>query len=284
MTGHDTGAGSSGAGSGAAGSNADSRLTPGTVPGIEPAGTPQASVSPAAAPPVSPRVLIADDHAMIREGLRMLLDRQGITVVGEAADGAAAVGNARALRPDVVLMDLRMPGTDGIEATKQIVAEGTADVLVLTSFDEDDLVFAAIRAGAVGFLLKTTEAAPLADAVRRVAVGEGALDPRVTRRAFAALASGAHAAGSAGPQTALPGLDLLTEREREVLTALAAGQSNSRIGARLGIALPTVKTHVSSVLAKLGAESRTHAAALFRAADPAQTLRLDQDTPRSRIE
>lgn len=284
MTGHDTGAGSGGAGSSGVGSTADSRLTPGTVPGTEPAGAPQASVSPPGAPPASPRVLIADDHAMIREGLRMLLERQGITVVGEAADGAAAIGNARALRPDVVLMDLRMPGTDGIEATRQVVAEGTADVLVLTSFDEDDLVFAAIRAGAVGFLLKTTEAAPLADAVRRVARGEGALDPRVTRRAFAALASGAHLTGRSGPQAGVPGLEQLTDREREVLTAIAAGESNSRIGARLGIALPTVKTHVSNVLAKLGAESRTHAAALFRAADPAQLSRGDRDTPRSRIE
>ncbi|SJN12654.1 putative two-component system response regulator [Leucobacter sp. 7(1)] len=215
----------------------------------------------------APTVVIADDHAMIREGLRMILERQGIRVVGEASDGAAAVRNARALRPDVVLMDLRMPGTDGIAATQQVVGEGLAEVLVLTSFDEDELVFSAIRAGAAGFLLKTTEAVPLADAVRRVAAGEGALDPRVTRRALAALAN-APAPEHATPQ--LAGLELLTDREREVLTALAAGDSNSRIGVRLGIALPTVKTHVSSILTKLGAESRTHAVAMLRAAGPAR--------------
>ncbi len=213
-----------------------------------------------------PRVLIADDHAVIREGLRMILERQGIQVVGEAADGAAAVQNSRALRPDVVLMDLRMPGVDGIEATREIVAEGTADVLALTSFDEDELVFAAVRAGAAGFLLKTTEAEPLAAAVRSVAAGEGALDPRVTRRALAALAG---AAPSPVAQPSPHGFAELTDREREVLAALADGQSNARIAAQLGIALPTVKTHVSSVLAKLGAESRTHAAALLRASTPA---------------
>ncbi|WP_237464846.1 response regulator transcription factor [Leucobacter luti] len=211
---------------------------------------------------------------MIREGLRMILERHGIVVVGEAADGAAAVGNARALTPDVVLMDLRMPGTDGIAATRQIVTEGTADVLVLTSFDEDELVFAAIRAGAAGFLLKTTEAAPLADAVRRVAAGEGALDPRVTRRALAALASASAAeAEPAAAPTGASGFEFLTGREHDVLAALAAGESNSRIAARLGIAIPTVKTHVSSILAKLGAESRTHAAALLREAGPAAAAR-----------
>ncbi|WP_125099140.1 response regulator transcription factor [Leucobacter chromiireducens] len=216
----------------------------------------------------APRVLIADDHAMIREGLRMILERQGIDVVGEAADGAVAISNARALRPDVVLMDLRMPGTDGITATREIVADGTASVLALTSFDEDELVFDAIRAGAAGFLLKTVEAVPLAESVRRIAAGEGVLDPRVTRRALAALAGSAPAAddpGSAGterPGSAL--LDALTERERQVLACVAEGWSNARIGAALGISLPTVKTHVSSILVKLGAESRTHAVALLR--------------------
>ncbi len=204
-----------------------------------------------------PRVLIADDHGMIREGLRIMLESQGIQVVGEAADGAVAISNAAALRPDVVLMDLRMPGVDGIAATAAIVAAGTADVLVLTSFDEDDLVLAAIRAGAVGFLLKTTGAGPLVDAVRRVAAGEGVLDPRVTRRALAAVAPDATA-------TDPPGAQELTEREREVLAALRAGYSNARIGTRLGISVRTVKTHVSNILAKLGAESRTHAAALAR--------------------
>ncbi|GAA1607412.1 response regulator transcription factor [Leucobacter chromiireducens] len=218
----------------------------------------------------APRVLIADDHAMIREGLRMILERQGIDVVGEAADGAAAIGNARALRPDVVLMDLRMPGTDGIAATAQIVTEETAAVLALTSFDEDELVFDAIRAGAVGFLLKTVEAAPLADAVRRIAAGEGILDPRVTRRALAALAGPAAGLTGDGAQrgqsgaATLPGLDALTDRERQVLDGIAEGWANARIGAALGISVPTVKTHVSSILVKLGAESRTHAVALLR--------------------
>ncbi|UOR03338.1 response regulator transcription factor [Leucobacter allii] len=212
----------------------------------------------------SPRVLIADDHAMIREGLRMILERQGIEVVGEAADGAAAEGNARALRPDVVLMDLRMPGTDGIAATRRIVVEGTAAVLALTSFDEDELVFAAIRAGAAGFLLKTTEAAPLAEAVRRVAAGEGVLDPRVTRRALAALADAVTDPASTVAAPTPPALEALTERERQVLAGLAEGGSNARIAAALGISVPTVKTHVSSILVKLGAESRTHAVAMLR--------------------
>lgn len=206
----------------------------------------------------APRVLLADDHAMIREGLRIMLSTHGIEVVGEAADGAVAIRNARALRPNIVLMDLRMPGTDGIEATRHIVAEELADVIVLTSFDEDELVLGAIRAGAVGFLLKTTDAASLIDAVRRVAAGEGVLDPRVTRRALAAVTAEPASKG------ALPGLDSLTEREHDVLDGICAGWSNARIGRMLGISVPTVKTHVSNVLAKLGANSRTHVAALVR--------------------
>lgn len=206
----------------------------------------------------APRVLLADDHGMIRDGLRLLLETHGVAVVGEAADGAVAVRNAAALRPDVVLMDLRMPGMDGVAATRRIVADGTAAVLVLTSFDEDELVLAALRAGAAGFLLKTTEAGPLVDAVRRIAAGEGVLDPRVTRRALAALAD------TAPPPAEPAGVSELTARERDVLVALRDGRSNARIAADLGISVTTVKTHVSSILAKLGAESRTHAAALAR--------------------
>ena len=146
-------------------------------------------------------------------------------MVGEAADGAVAVRNAAALRPDVVLMDLRMPGVDGVTATGEIVAAGSAAVLVLTSFDEDELVEGALRAGAAGFLLKTTDAATLVDAVRRVAAGEGMLDPRVTRRALALIPRAADA--SVMPTAA--GLGLLTEREREVLEAMRAGRSNQQI-------------------------------------------------------
>ncbi|PRI11513.1 response regulator [Leucobacter massiliensis] len=214
---------------------------------------------PAPAPPL--RVLLADDHGMIREGLRMILEAHGIEVVGEAADGAAAVRNAAALRPDVVLMDLRMPGTDGVSATREIVGARTAEVLALTSFDEDELVFAAIRAGAAGFLLKTTAAEELVEAVRRVAGGDGVLDPRVTRRALAALADVRPPGYDPDP---VPGIAELTAREREILASLREGLSNARIAARLGISVPTVKTHVSSVLVKLGAESRAHAAALAR--------------------
>lgn len=209
------------------------------------------------------RVLLADDHAAIRSGLRLTLERDpGIEVVAEAADGAAAVTNARALRPDVVLMDLRMPGTDGITATGQIVREGLAQVLVLTTYDLDEYVFGALRAGAVGFLLKTVEADALVDAVRRVAAGEGVIAPEVTRRlldAFAAVPS-----PDAVPRP--PWLDDLSAREREVLSALARGLSNAEIGAELVISPGTTKTHVSRVLAKLGCDSRLQAGILAREA------------------
>jgi DNA-binding NarL/FixJ family response regulator len=207
----------------------------------------------------APTVLLADDHGAIRAGLRIMLEAQGITVVGEAADGDIAVRNAAALRPDVVLMDLRMPGRDGVSATREIVDRGLGDVLVLTSFDEDELVFGAIRAGAVGFLLKTVDAPTLVQAVRSVAAGEGALDPRVTRRALAAAAQGTAAPAPAGPEQ-----PELTAREQEVLDGILQGWSNAQLAARLRISLPTVKTHVSNVLTKLGARSRSHAAALVR--------------------
>ena len=214
----------------------------------------------------APRVLLADDHGAIREALRIMLEAHGIDVVGEAADGGIAVRNAAALRPDVVLMDLRMPGVDGIAATRRIVTDGSAEVLVLTSFDEDELVAGALRAGAAGFLLKTTDAATLVDAVRRVAAGDGVLDPRVTRRALGLIAPEADGAAAAEPEAA--GLGLLTEREREVLEAMRAGRSNREISDALGISVATVKTHVSNVLAKLGARSRSHAVALAAGATP----------------
>ncbi|MDR2999054.1 MAG: response regulator transcription factor [Microbacterium sp.] len=208
----------------------------------------------------SPTVLIADDHGAIRAGLRIMLESHGVRVVGEAGDGEVAVRNARALRPDVVLMDLRMPGRDGVSATRQIVDESLADVLVLTSFDEDDLVRDAIGAGAVGFLLKTVDAATLVDAVQAVAAGDGVLDPRVTRRALVAARAGAAVQDAEDPPASG-----LTVREQEVLDGILNGWSNAQLAERLGISVPTVKTHVSNVLAKLGARSRSHAAALARA-------------------
>ncbi|QTX03638.1 response regulator transcription factor [Agromyces archimandritae] len=208
---------------------------------------------------MSIRILIADDHAAIRAGLRAMLDGDGIEVVGEAADGAAAVRNARALRPDVVLMDVRMPGQDGIEATRLIAAESIAHVLVLTTFDVDDYVFGAVRAGAAGFLLKSATADTLRDAVRAVARGEGALATEVTRRVLARLAS--------APEPTPPaGFDELTGREREVLAALGRGLSNAELAAELSISETTAKTHVSRILAKLGAASRMQLAVIAREA------------------
>lgn len=209
----------------------------------------------------APTVLLADDHGAIRAGLRIMLEAHGITVVGEAADGDIAVRNAAALRPDVVLMDLRMPGRDGVSATREIVERGLGDVLVLTSFDEDELVLGAIRAGAVGFLLKTVDAPALVQAVRSVAAGEGALDPRVTRRALAAVVQDVAAPPPAASAAAQADL---TVREREVLDGILQGWSNAQLAARLRISVPTVKTHVSNVLTKLGARSRSHAAAIVR--------------------
>ncbi|MCB7135008.1 response regulator [Cellulosimicrobium marinum] len=242
------------------------------------------------------RVLLADDHAAIRAGLRLLLDAaDDVEVVGEAADGTAAITNARALRPDVVLMDLRMPGVDGIEATRVITAEGLADVLVLTTFDLDEYVDGALRAGAAGFLLKTAEPAALLDAVRRVADGDGVLAPEVTRRLLSAFArapggtrvpDGAPRPGrpphpgavsgegpDAGPgdgsgrgdrASSDPRLADLTPREVDVLAALGRGLSNQGIASDLFITEATAKTHVSRVLAKLGVASRMQAAIVAR--------------------
>ncbi|PFG41751.1 LuxR family two component transcriptional regulator [Isoptericola jiangsuensis] len=210
-----------------------------------------------------PRVLLADDHAAIRAGLRMLLQDAGVVVVGEAADGDAAVTNARALRPDVVLMDLRMPGTDGIAATRTITAEGLADVLVLTTFDLDEYVDGALAAGAAGFLLKTAEPAALVDAVRRVAAGDGVLAPEVTRRVLARLVTRPPAVVDPEPG-AVDRVAVLTDRERDVLAALGRGLSNQGVAADLTISEATAKTHVSRVLAKLGVTSRVQAAIVAR--------------------
>jgi DNA-binding NarL/FixJ family response regulator len=202
------------------------------------------------------KVLVADDHGAVRSGLTLILNRaEGIEVVGEAADGAAAVQQARAVRPHVVLMDVRMPGMDGIAATRQLVTDKLCDVLVLTTFDLDEHVHAALRAGAAGFLLKSVEAPRLIEAVKLVAAGEGVLAPQVTRRLITTFAemSGNH-------PPAPSGLDDLTDREREVLGCLGKGMSNAQISSQLRIGETTVKTHVSHVLTKLDLRSRVQAA------------------------
>ena len=210
------------------------------------------------------RVLLADDHAAIRAGLCLMLEQAAdIVVVGEAADGAVAIRQAVALRPVVVLMDIRMPGTDGITATRAITSAGAADVLILTTFDVDEYLFGALRAGAAGFLLKSVEPAALVDAVRRVAAGDGVIAPEVTRRLLAVFA--ATEPEPAAPR-GNPSLDSLTAREREVLVALGRGLSNADLAANFTITEATAKTHVSRVLAKLGCTSRVQAAILAKEA------------------
>ena len=219
------------------------------------------------------RVLLADDHAAIRAGLRLMLEGSGqVEVVGEAADGDVAVRQARALRPAVVLMDVRMPGTDGIAATATIVGEQVAQVVALTTFDLDEYVLGMVRAGAAGFLLKTVGAAELVDAVRRVAAGEGVLAPEVTRRLLDAVASHVPAQEPAVPP-ADDRLASLTAREREVLDGLGDGLSNAEIAARLVVSETTVKSHVSHVLAKLGLRTRLQAGVLARDAARARPQR-----------
>jgi DNA-binding NarL/FixJ family response regulator len=209
------------------------------------------------------RVLLADDQELIRRGFRMILEEQpDITVAGEAADGAAAVRLTRELHPDVVLMDVRMPGTDGIDATRRIVAEcPDARVLVLTTYDLDEYAFSALRYGASGFLLKDARPAELADAIRAVASGDAVVAPSVTRRLLDAFAGQLpDLRGDAG-QSGPPGLDLLTEREREVLVQVAEGLSNREIAAALFVSEATVKSHLGRILSKLGLRDRAQAVA-----------------------
>ena len=201
-------------------------------------------------------VLLADDQELVRAGLRTVLDSQdGIEVVGEAANGREAVDRARELRPDVVLMDVRMPELDGIAATRELAShrDGRPRVLVLTTFDLDEYVFQAVRAGASGFLLKDATPTRLAAAIRAVDAGDALLAPDVTRRLVERFASTPVEPDPDGP------LRELTERELEVLALVARGLSNGEICERLVVSLPTVKTHVGRVLMKLGLRDRVQA-------------------------
>jgi DNA-binding NarL/FixJ family response regulator len=198
------------------------------------------------------RVVVADDQEIVRTGLRMILDAQpGVEVVGEAADGRDAVDKARRLRPDVCLLDIRMPGMDGIEATREILTlPDPPAVVVITTFDMDEYVYGALRAGAKGFLLKDAGPELLTQAVHAAAAGDALIAPRITRRLLETFASGDAATTPDQP------VEPLTEREEHVLLTVARGRTNAEIAAELHISLSTVKTHLSSLMAKLGARNR----------------------------
>jgi DNA-binding NarL/FixJ family response regulator len=228
---------------------------------------------------VSIRVLLVDDQALVRSGFRLILEtREDIEVVGEAADGREAVALARRLVPDVILMDVRMPDVDGVEATRRLAAVGSpARVLILTTFDLDEYVYDAIRAGASGFLLKDVQPAQLVDAIRVVAGGEALLAPSVTRRLLDHFADALPSTHPAPP----PELAQLTDREIEILTLLAGGLSNAELAERLFLGETTVKTHISSVLRKLGLRDRVQAVVL---AYEAGLVRPSSDRTRRRAQ
>ncbi|MEU5159432.1 response regulator transcription factor [Streptomyces sp. NPDC020875] len=204
------------------------------------------------------RVLVADDQDLVRTGLAMILDAQpGIEVVGRAADGHAAVELARRLRPDVCLVDIQMPGLDGIEVTRRLAGRGVPDpiaVVVITTFDLDEYVQGALRAGARGFLLKDAGPALLVQAVHAAAAGDALIAPNITRRLLAAFAAGQPSGRRTQP------VEPLTEREEEVLTLVAGGRTNAEIAAELCIGLTTVKTHVAGLLTKIGVRNRVEIA------------------------
>ncbi|ANB04246.1 LuxR family transcriptional regulator [Streptomyces ambofaciens] len=216
------------------------------------------------------RVVIVDDEQLVRMALRLVIDGEpDLTVVGEAADGDAAITVVDEQRPDVVLMDVRMPGRDGLSATRELLTRPAPPrVLMLTTFDSDDLVLGALRAGALGFVLKDTRPAQILDAVRAVADGDPALSPAATARVIAAATGpqSAHARGSSR-EAARKQLSALTERERETARAIADGLGNPEIAQRLRISVATVKAHTGSLFAKLEAENRVQIALLVRDAE-----------------
>jgi DNA-binding NarL/FixJ family response regulator len=204
------------------------------------------------------RVVVVDDQELMRAGFRMVLGAQeDIDLIGEAGDGADAIRLAEQLQPDVVLMDIRMPVLDGVEATKRIVEAGTSRVLVMTTFDLDEYVYSALQAGASGFLLKDTPPAHLVSALRAVASGDAVVSPSVTRRLLDRFVT---AGGGPPPDTSA--LDVLTEREREVFVLIAKGLSNLEIAETLFLSEATVKTHVGRILAKLALRDRVQAVVL----------------------
>jgi DNA-binding NarL/FixJ family response regulator len=218
------------------------------------------AAEPAAAPDAPPRVVIADDQTLVRSGFRMILNSAGITVAAEAADGAEAVTEVLRHRPDVVLMDIRMPGMDGLEATRRILASQPGRgcrIIILTTFDLDQYVYAALTAGASGFLLKDVTPEHLVAAVRLVRTGDALLAPSITRRLVERFAP-----HSPGHQPADQDLSALTPREREVLGLVARGLSNAEIAAHLTLSEATVKTHVTRILTKLRLRDRVQAVVL----------------------